>query len=266
MTFDRSFTSKERKRYHIPRRTQHRDATSCASFLVGCETLLSLRGRSKSRMKRIIIIGAGAHGREVAEIVHHRSQADKTMSAIGFIDEDHSLRDQLIDTLPVLGDWSWFDGVDRSEIAVICASGSSKARFKMVQRARALGLSFANAIFPLAYISPNARIGEGVVVYYSGIACTGSSIGNHAIINSGAIVSHDTHVGDYSTLNPGVNLAGNVTVGEGCSLGIGCNVIQGIRIGPWTTIGAGAVVTQDLPPNVTAVGVPARVVKTTEAT
>lgn len=217
-------------------------------------------------MKRIVIIGAGAHGREVAEILHHRAQADETVPALGFIDEEHSLHGQLVDGLPVLGDWPWFDGVDRSEIAVICASGFSKVRFKMVQRARGMGLSFANAIFPLAYISPNVRIGEGVVIYYGGIACTGASIGDHAIINSGAIVSHDTHLGDYSTLNPGVNLAGNVTVGEGCDLGVGCNVIQGISIGAWTTIGAGAVVTKDIPPNVTAVGVPARVIKTAEAT
>lgn len=77
-------------------------------------------------------------------------------------------------------------------------------------------------------------------------------------------MSHDTKLGDYSTLNPGVNLAGNVSIGEGCYLGIGCSVIQSITIGPWTTVGAGAAVTRDLPANVTAVGVPARVIKTKE--
>jgi sugar O-acyltransferase (sialic acid O-acetyltransferase NeuD family) len=213
-------------------------------------------------MKRVVIIGAGAQGREVAEILRLEQSHGEATEALGFVDENRDLRSRTIDGLPVLGDWTWFDGVDRSEIAVICASGFSKVRFKMVQKAREMGLSFANAIFPLAYISRNARIGEGVVVYYNGIACTGSSIGNHAIINSGAIVSHDTHLGDYSTLNPGVNLAGDVTVGEGCYLGIGCNVIQGIRIGAWTTIGAGAVVIRDLPSHVTAVGVPAKIIKT----
>jgi sugar O-acyltransferase (sialic acid O-acetyltransferase NeuD family) len=212
-------------------------------------------------MKRIVIIGAGGHGREVAEILHYRSEQDETMPALGFIDEDQSLRDQLIDNLPVLGDWSWFDGVDRSEIAVICASGFSKTRKQMVEKARRYGLSFANAIFPSSYVSPAARIGEGVVICQSGVACRGTTIGDHVIINLGAIVSHDTQLGDYSTLNPGVNLAGNVVVGEGCYLGIGCSVIQGINIGAWTTVGAGTSVIRDLPAHVTAVGVPAKIIK-----
>jgi sugar O-acyltransferase (sialic acid O-acetyltransferase NeuD family) len=212
-------------------------------------------------MKRIVIIGAGVHGREVAEILHHRSQQDETMPALGFIDEDHSLRNQLVDKLPVLGDWSWFDGVDRSEIAVICASGFSNTRKQMAEKARRYGLSFARAIFPSSYVSPAARIGEGVVICQSGVACRGATIGDHVIINLGAIVSHDNQLGDYSTLNPGVNLAGNVVVGEGCYLGIGCSVIQGINIGAWTTVGAGAVVISDLPSHVTAVGVPAKIIK-----
>jgi acetyltransferase-like isoleucine patch superfamily enzyme len=68
-------------------------------------------------------------------------------------------------------------------------------------------------------------------------------------------------VGDFCNINPGVHLAGNVTVGEGCYIGMGANVIQGINIGPWSIIGTGAAVIRDIPPHVTAVGVPARVIK-----
>jgi acetyltransferase EpsM len=39
-------------------------------------------------------------------------------------------------------------------------------------------------------------------------------------------------------------------------------VIERRSIGAWTTIGAGAVVLDDIPANVIAVGVPARVVRT----
>lgn len=43
-------------------------------------------------------------------------------------------------------------------------------------------------------------------------------------------------------------------------------MIQGVSIGAWTIVGAGAVVTSDLPENVTAVGVPARIIKRKELT
>lgn len=213
-------------------------------------------------MKKVIIVGSGAHGREVAGILRHQQREGEASEAFGFIDDDPELLGQTIEGLPVLGDWTWFQKAENSHIAIVCASGFSEVRSQMAQRARALGLAFANAISPAAYISPNARLGEGLVIYPNSTVCTGSSIGDHVIINAGAVVSHDVELGDYSTLNPGVNLAGNAIVGEGCYLGIGSSVIQGIRIGPWTTVGAGAAVVRNLPANVTAVGVPARVIKT----
>lgn len=134
----------------------------------------------------------------------------------------------------------------------------------MVERARAIGLSFTNAISHTAYVSPQAEVGVGVVMCQNALACRGALLEDHTIINLGSIVSHDTKIGCYGTLNPGVNLAGNISIGEGCYLGIGASVIQGITIGSWTTVGAGAAVVRDLPDNVTAVGVPAKVIKTRE--
>ena len=215
-------------------------------------------------MERVVIIGAGAHGREVVEILRHQAQIYPNIEAIGYVDEDLKLKGRILDDLPVMGSWEWFEGVDRQEIAVICALGFSEIRKRMVDRAIEIGLRFVNAISPVSYVSPNATIGEGIVIYPSGIAGRGTFIGDHAVINAGAVVSHDTRLGAYTTLNPGVNLAGNVSIGDGCYLGIGCSVIQGINIGPWTTVGAGAAVVTDLAANVTAVGVPASVIKMRE--
>ena len=53
-------------------------------------------------------------------------------------------------------------------------------------------------------------------------------------------------------------------MGEGTHIGAGATIIQGIRIGKWCTIGAGAVVINHIPDFSTAVGCPAKVIKTKE--
>ncbi|MGZ9197173.1 MAG: DapH/DapD/GlmU-related protein, partial [Candidatus Deferrimicrobiaceae bacterium] len=77
-------------------------------------------------------------------------------------------------------------------------------------------------------------------------------------------VDHDCAIGDFVHICPGAHLGGAVVVEEGTFLGVGSSVVPGIRIGRWSVIGAGAVVTKDIPDNCTAVGVPARVIKTRE--
>ena len=52
-----------------------------------------------------------------------------------------------------------------------------------------------------------------------------------------------------------------ITIGSNVWLGGGAIVLAGVTIGENTVVGAGAVVTRDLPGNVVAVGVPARVIR-----
>ncbi|HEX5594520.1 MAG TPA: sugar O-acetyltransferase [Micromonosporaceae bacterium] len=52
-----------------------------------------------------------------------------------------------------------------------------------------------------------------------------------------------------------------INIGDNAWLGGGAIVLGGVTIGENTVIGAGSVVTRDLPPNVVAVGNPARVVR-----
>ncbi|MFJ9625973.1 sugar O-acetyltransferase [Streptomyces sp. NPDC101181] len=52
-----------------------------------------------------------------------------------------------------------------------------------------------------------------------------------------------------------------ITIGDNVWLGGGVIVCPGVTIGENTVVGAGAVVTKDLPPNVVAVGNPARVIR-----
>ncbi len=213
---------------------------------------------------RVVIIGAGGHGREIADILRHQAQVTGSMKVEGFVDGNQALHGKELDGLPVLGDWDWFDTADRNGLKIICAVGNPQTCRKLVNRAIVSKLEFTSAISPLAHLSPRAHIGKGVVIFPHVIINTGARIGSFITLNIGASVSHDTVVGDFTNINPAVHLAGNVTVGEGCYLGMGTNVIQGCSIGAWSVIGAGAVVIRNIPSHTTAIGVPAKVIKTNQ--
>lgn len=214
--------------------------------------------------ERVVIIGAGGHAREVAEILRHRERECGGPAVVGFVVDDPENHAAEVGRLPVLGDWSWFDGADADGAAVVCAVGLPQLRKRLAERAAARGLPFANAVSPLAYVSGDAKLGEGVMIFPHCFASADSSLGDHAVLNVGATVGHDSRVGRYCTLGPGARLAGNVSIGEGCYLGINSSVIERVTIGEWATVGGGACVTRNLCGNVTAVGLPARVVKTRE--
>ena len=73
-------------------------------------------------------------------------------------------------------------------------------------------------------------------------------------------MGHEVEIGEFSSFMPTCNISGEVKIGASTFWGTGSKVINRKQIGDNVIIGAGAVVTQDIPDNVTAVGVPASVI------
>jgi len=102
-------------------------------------------------------------------------------------------------------------------------------------------------------IHPAARIGGGLFV-------------DHGM---GVVIGETTEIGDNATLYQGVTLGGtgketgkrHPTLGNNVVVGVGASVLGSIKIGDNSLIGAGSVVLREVPPNSTAVGVPARLVR-----
>lgn len=216
----------------------------------------------KEGTQRVVILGAGGMAREVAFIFDECNRVKRDWEVVGFIDEDPARHGLSLNGRRVLGDFRWFEGVDRTSVKVIAGVGSPRLRKKLVESAAALGLSFCNAVHPNVTKSDSVAIGQGVVIAAGTALTVNIAVGDHVVLNQDVTVGHDATIGTFCNIDPGVHLSGNVTIEEGADLGTGAVVIPGKRIGAWSVIGAGAVVTADIPARVTAVGVPARVIKT----
>jgi len=217
-------------------------------------------------MQSIVILGAGGFGREVLDIIIAQNKVSKRWKILGFVDENPELKGKVLNGYPVLGSFDWFSKIDLKEIRVVCAIGDNISKKKVAEKAKGLGLRFANVVHPSVIMTEFVTLGEGVIICAGCILTNQITIGNHVIINLDVTIGHDSIIEDFCTLSPGVHISGRNKIGEGANVGTGAVTIQGIVIGRWSIIGAGAVVAQDIPDKVVAVGVPAKPIKQVEDT
>ena len=209
-------------------------------------------------MKPIVIYGSGGHAREVAEIVMHAHREQGRPGLLGFLDDRHERKGDLVLGHEVLGGFSWLAD-HLGEFDLVVAIGDNSVRQRIADRALELGATFGSAVSPLAHFSPACQIGPGAMIFPRVTVSTNVVIGAHVILGVHSSVSHDCRVGDFSFLCPGARLTGNVTLGNRVMIGTNACVIPGKSIGRKTIVGAGAAVVDNLPEDVVAVGVPARV-------
>lgn len=207
-------------------------------------------------MKKVILIGAGGHGKVVADIIQRCGD-----SIVGFLDDNTNLPDRFIG-LPVLGAVDkYIEYIDSA--AFFIAVGNRQAREKIAEKLS--GVQWYTAIHPTAVISNVGRemlqkipIGEGTVIMANAVVNSGSIIGKHCIVNTGAIVEHDSIIEDFAHISVGARVAGKVFVGRGSWIGIGASVSNNIHICNNCIIGAGAVVVRHIDEAGTYMGIPAK--------
>ena len=213
--------------------------------------------------KQILIYGAGGFAREVKDVVDAVEEARGGIRCAGFLDDVSGNHGKVLNGIPILGgeekvpEWK-----DRAEFFI--GIGVPSIKRKVAEKVERLGGKFDILYHPTVVKSRFVEFGEGTIVTAGVILTNQIRIGRQVILNLGVTVGHDCVLEDYVTVAPGVYISGNVHIGEGTDIGTGVSIIQGLKIGRWSIVGAGSVVTKDIPDNCTAVGVPARVIKTRE--
>jgi len=203
-------------------------------------------------MKRLLILGAGGHGKVMAEV----AEATCEWNQIAFLDDRHATLNGKL-RWPVLDSIRHADRFVSSYSHVAIAVGDSALRLDWLSMLSLYGFKTPALIHPAAWVSPSAVLGASCVVMANATVQADANLGQGCIINTGASVDHDCCLSDGVHVCPGASLGGDVCVGKGSWLGIGSAVIQGVHIGEHVTVGAGAAVIRDVADGLTVVGVPA---------
>ena len=110
-----------------------------------------------------------------------------------------------------------------------------------------------NQIFTGIDIHPGAKIGRRVFIDHG----IGVVIGETTVIEDDVLIYQQVTLGGVS-LHKGKR---HPTIKRGVVIGAGAKVLGNITVGENSKIGANSVVVKDVPPNSTAVGIPAKVVQ-----
>lgn len=199
-------------------------------------------------MNRLAIIGAGGHGKVIADIARLNGYED-----IVFLDDDAEVK--TCSGYPVIGKCKDVDQVDAD---IVIAIGDSKIRKKLQERL--LPNKLVTLIHPKAVIADDVSIGTGTVVMAGVIINPGVKIGDGCIINTSSSVDHDSEIGNYVHIAVGSHLCGSVNIGDETWIGAGTIISNNISVTSRCIIGAGAVVVKDLPNEGTYIGIPARLI------
>jgi acetyltransferase EpsM len=204
-----------------------------------------------------LVFGAGGHAKVVIDVL-----LASGCEILGCYDDDPALLGrEIVQGVSVAGGSSSMLAEWKKGRKVVIAIGENRLRRRL---SSLWEVDYGVVSAPSVVLGRGVKIGAGTMLLPSATVNIDTFIGRHAILNTSCSIDHDCRIGDYAHVAPGCALGGTVTVGEGAFLGVGARVIPKIRIGRWSIIGAGAVVTKDIADNCTAVGVPAKAIKTRE--
>lgn len=152
-------------------------------------------------LKKIVLIGAGGFGREVASIIEVLNKHKPTYELLGFLDDgEHYNEGMIINGYPWLGDHNWIIE-HKDEVVCTCCIGNPKIKKKVQEDLTKNGVVFETIIAygGFGYIGPYTQIGNGCVLYGGVTIAVNCKIGNGVVMNQMVNIGHDCVIGDYTT-------------------------------------------------------------------
>lgn len=175
--------------------------------------------------KRVIVIGAGGHGRSVAEAILLLGRDE----LVGFVDDGEDAN-ATVWSYPILGTTDSLHTLGTHADSVVVAIGNNAVREKLQARVVEAGFELLSVIHPMAFVSPTANLGIGCAVMAGAVVGTEARLGEGVIVNGGATVDHHCIVDDFGHLGVNACMAGGSVLGRGAWMQAGSALGYGVML------------------------------------
>lgn len=187
-------------------------------------------------MGNLLIIGAGGHGRVVAEAAELQGTWENIMFLDDREDVDMVLGHRIIGKL---NEYEKFINICKD--AIVCL-GDNEKRLDLIDRILKVGFRVPVVIHPEATVSKYSNIGDGSVILAGTVVNTGVSIGKGCIININSCVDHDCVVYDGVHVCSGAVVRSMVKIGRLSTIGAGSCVKSGAALKEGSVLQEGIVI------------------------
>lgn len=207
-------------------------------------------------MKRLVIIGAGGFGREVANAVPECRGFGRDFVLKGFLDANLAAMGGFAGYPPILGTPESYE-IEPDDV-FFAALGNPKTRCRVVGQVASRGGRFLTLIHGTATLGRNVEVGEGCYIAHHAVLTADIRLGRHVCVFHGTVIGHDGRIGDWSHVSSLVFFGGGVRLGEGVTVHPGVRIAPFKTVGDGATIGIGSVVLSNVRAGQTVFGVPAQ--------
>lgn len=199
---------------------------------------------------KLMIIGAGGHGKVVANIAKLNGYTE-----IYFLDDDTSK--EYIGEYKIVGTINDIDKY-KDEYNFFVAIGDNEIRERISSKLSESSIKQPVLVHPSAVIDETVQFSEGIVVMANVVINADTKISRGVIINTSSSVDHDCTIDEFTHICPGVHIAGTVNIGKNVWIGIGSSIINNVSVCDNCIIGAASIVVKDIDAKGTYFGCPAR--------
>lgn len=141
-------------------------------------------------MKKLLILGAGGHGKVIAEI----AEALGVYETVDFADDN---------SVNAVGRLSDLEKLHKLYDCAFVGIGDNRLRGELINKLEKIGYEVPVLIHPTAYVSKSATIEKGSVLEPMSVVNANTYVGAGCIISVGAVVDHDVTIGNFCHINAG---------------------------------------------------------------